>query len=106
MHWDTIRPALLRAYAQEGARDSDEGFWLSLIHEGSNKKRLGILLGSQEFLVLSWSYSGTLWWYSHKTRNDGMHTYFVQLEGVHLSQRNFVEFSIHYGEWNNSGRKR
>ena len=39
-HWDTIRPVLLRAFAQQGARDFDEGFWLHLIHEGSNKKRL------------------------------------------------------------------
>ena len=40
MHWDTIGPVLLRAFAQEGTRDSDEGFWFFLIHEGSNKKRL------------------------------------------------------------------
>ena len=38
MHWYTIRPVFLRAFAQEGARDFDEGFWLYLIHEGSNKK--------------------------------------------------------------------
>ena len=25
-HWDTIGPVLLRAFAQEGARDFDEGF--------------------------------------------------------------------------------
>ena len=39
-HWDTIRPVLLRACAQQGAREFDEGFWLHLIHEGSNKRRL------------------------------------------------------------------
>ena len=39
-HWDTIRPVLMKAIAQEGARDFDEGFWLHLIHEGSQKKRL------------------------------------------------------------------
>ena len=39
-HWDTIRPVLSKAFAQESARDFDEGFWLHLIHEGSNKKRL------------------------------------------------------------------
>ena len=38
--WDTIRPKLVKAFAQEGARDFDEGFWLHLIHVGSNKKRL------------------------------------------------------------------
>ena len=39
-HWDTIRPTLVRAFAQEGARDFAEGFWLTLIHEGSNKLRI------------------------------------------------------------------
>ena len=39
-HFDTFTPVLLRAFAQEGARDFDEGFWLHLIHEGSNKKRV------------------------------------------------------------------
>ena len=31
-HWDTIRPVLLKAFAQEGAWDFDEGFQLQLIH--------------------------------------------------------------------------
>ena len=53
--------------------------------------------------MLFTSYSGTLWWYSNKSRID---FYPVQMEGVHLSQRNFVEFSIHFGEWIDSGRKR
>ena len=28
------------------------------------------------------------------------------LERAHLPQRNFVEFSFHFGEWCKSGRKR
>ena len=39
MHWDTFRPVLLKAFAQEGARDFDK-FWLCLVHESSKKKRL------------------------------------------------------------------
>ena len=39
-HWDTIRPILVRAFAQEGARDFVEKCWIMLIHEGSNKKRM------------------------------------------------------------------
>ena len=27
MHWDTIGPALLRAFAQQGARDFSRGYW-------------------------------------------------------------------------------
>ena len=51
-------------------------------------------------------YSGTLWCYSNKSRTDESHVYSIQMEGVHFSQRNFLEFSNHFGEWNNSGRKR
>ena len=35
----------------------------------------------------------------------GIHAYSVQLEGVYLSQSNFVEFSIPFGKWTDSGRK-
>ena len=56
--------------------------------------------------MLFTSYSGTLWWYSKKTRNDGIHVYSLLIEGVHLSQMNFVEFSIHFGEWIDSGEEK
>ena len=39
-NWDSIKPVLMRAFAHEGARDVDDGFWLRLIHDGSTKKRL------------------------------------------------------------------
>ena len=39
-HWDSIEPLLMIAFAHEGARDSDDGFWLRLIHDGGTKKRL------------------------------------------------------------------
>ena len=39
MHWDTIRPALLKASEKHGARDFSEKYWLRLIHEGSSKTR-------------------------------------------------------------------
>ena len=34
-----------------------------------------ILLGQQDVHMLLTSYSGTLWWYSKKTRNDGIHVF-------------------------------
>ena len=40
MHWDTIRPVLLKAFAKHGARDFSEKYWLRLIHEGSSKTRV------------------------------------------------------------------
>ena len=30
----------MKAFAQNGARDFDDGYWLRLIHDGSTKKRL------------------------------------------------------------------
>ena len=39
-HWCTIRPTLVRAFAREESRDFDDGYWLTLIHEGSNKMRI------------------------------------------------------------------
>ena len=51
------------------------------------------------------SYSGTLWWYSNNSRIDEIHAYSIQMEGVHLPQMKFVDFSIHCGKWNDSGRK-
>ena len=94
---------MLKAFAQEGARDFDEGFRLHLIHEGSNKKRIEYCKdnnGSPCYLRAIQD-----WWYSKKPRIDELHVYSIEMEGEHHSQRNFVEFSIHFGEWNNSGRK-
>ena len=96
-HWDTIRPVLLRAFAQESTRDFDEGFWSHLIHEGSNKKRVEYCKHNNGSLCYFTSYSGTLRWYSNKSRIDELHGHSVQMEGVHLS---------HVGEWNISRRKR
>ena len=39
VHWDTIRPKLLRAFADRGARDFSEKDWLRHIIEGSSKTR-------------------------------------------------------------------
>ena len=39
LHWDTIRPVLLKAFAKHGARDFSEKHWLRLLHEGSSKTR-------------------------------------------------------------------
>ena len=50
-------------------------------------------------LLLFTSYSGTLWWYSNMSRVDELHACSLQLEGAHLPQMNFVDLSIHLGEW-------
>ena len=44
-HWDTIRPILVKEFAQEEARDFDDWYWFFLIHEGSNKMRIEYLQG-------------------------------------------------------------
>ena len=49
-HWDTIRPTLVRAFAREEARDFDDGYWLKLIHEGSNKMRIEYCVDKNGFV--------------------------------------------------------
>ena len=39
MHWGTIRPVLLKAFAKHGAPDFSEKYWLRLIHEGSSNTK-------------------------------------------------------------------
>ena len=39
LHWDTMSPVLLEAFAKHGARDFSEKHWLRLFHEGSSKTR-------------------------------------------------------------------
>ena len=39
LHWDTLRPVLLKVFAKHGARDFSEKHWLQLIHQGSSKTR-------------------------------------------------------------------
>ena len=51
LRWDTLRPVLLRAFAQQGARDFSEN-WVT------SKTR--ILLGLQEFLVIFEQFRDTL----------------------------------------------
>ena len=75
----------LRAFAREGARDFD--YWLVLIHEGSNKMRMEYCKDS----------NGSLCYLRATQGHSG---------GTHLPQRNFVDFSIHFGEWFHSGKKR
>ena len=51
LHWDTIRPVLLKAFAKHGARDFSEKHWLRLIHEGSNKTRFEYCEDSEDSLA-------------------------------------------------------
>ena len=51
LHWDTIRPVLLKAFAKHGAGDFSDKHWLRLIHEGSSKTRFEYFEGSQKFLA-------------------------------------------------------
>ena len=62
VHWDTIRPKLLRAFADRGARFVSEKDWLRHIHERSNKTRFEFCEDSPKFLDLFSSNSRTHWW--------------------------------------------
>ena len=62
LHWDTMRPVLLKAFAKHGVQDFSEKHWLRLVHEGSSKTRFEYCEDSQKFLGLPSSNSRTLWW--------------------------------------------
>ena len=51
VHWDTIRPKLLRGFADRGARDFSEKDWLRHSHEGSNKTRFAYCEDSKNSLT-------------------------------------------------------
>ena len=57
-HWDTIRPVLLKACAQHGARDSSEKSWLRLIHEGNSKTRFEYCESSKNSLAYNRAIQG------------------------------------------------
>ena len=50
------------------------------------------------------SYSGTLWWYSTKTRIDEIHTFRTIGKSTFVTEEVYRFFSL-FWEWNNSGRK-
>ena len=52
-------------------------------------------------LMLFPSYSGTLWWYSNKSRIDEIHAYSMQLERIRLPQMKFVGCSVQF--WRRRG---
>ena len=51
LHWDTIRPVLLKAFAKLGAQNFSQKLWLRLIHEGSSKTRFEYCEGSRNSLA-------------------------------------------------------
>ena len=57
-----------------------------------------------DFLLFA-SYSRVFWWYSYRTRIDGLCTNAAKLEEVHISQRTFTELPVYFVKWMGSGRK-
>ena len=102
-HWETIGPTLVRAFARREARDFDDRYWLTLIHEGRNNMRIEYC-AEKKWISLLFTSSKTLRWYSDKPRIDDLHAYSSQLDRAHLLQVNFVGFSVHFGEWIDSKR--
>ena len=104
-HSDTIGPVLLKAFAHEGARDFHEEYCLLLIHEGSNKNSIQYCKdnnGSLCYLREIQGHSGGI-----PISPELMNCTFIPYKWKeYIFHSNFVEFSIHFGEWNNSGRKR
>ena len=94
-HWDTIRPVLVRPFAIEEAQDFDDDFWLHSNNEGSTKKRFEYCKDEKNPLCYFRAIQG----HSGGVQiRPELHTDPAQLERVHLSQGNSVEFSISFGE--------
>ena len=51
LHWDTIWPVLLVAFAKHGARDLSEKHWLRLTHQGNSKTRFEYCEDSENSLA-------------------------------------------------------
>ena len=68
---ETLKSVLLKAFAQKGVGDISDTQWIHLIHEGTSKKRLEYCLDSKKCLCHLRAIQ-TLWWYSVKTRDDGI----------------------------------
>ena len=58
LHWDTMRPVLLKAFAKHGAQHFSEKQWLRLTHERSSKTRFDS--STARIPKIPWLY--TLWW--------------------------------------------
>ena len=104
-HWDTARSVLLKAFAKCGAGELSDNKWIHQIHEGSCQRGVEYCVGHENSLSSS-SNPGTLWWCSNKSRNNGIHIYSLWLERIYLSQEIFMECSIDFEEWTDSGSKK
>ena len=58
LHRDTIRPVLLKAFAEHGAREFSEKHWLRPIREGSSKTRVEYCEDSKNSLAYFWAIQG------------------------------------------------
>ena len=73
LHWDTIRPVLLKSCAKHGARGFSDQQWLRLIHQGSSKTRFDCCENSKKTLANFRAFQGHpggkniwpwVWWWS------------------------------------------
>ena len=51
IHWDTIRPILLKAFANKGAQGFSDEDWLQFIHQGGSKTGFEYCKDSEKFLT-------------------------------------------------------
>ena len=56
----------MKAFAQEEARDFDDEYWLLLIHEGSNKKRIECCKDNNGFLCYLRVSQGHVYYIFHR----------------------------------------
>ena len=51
VHWESIRPVLLKAFADKGAHEFSEQEWIQLFHQGSKKVRFEYCENSHKSLA-------------------------------------------------------
>ena len=104
VHWDTIKPKLLRAFADRGSRDLSENNWIGHIHEGSNKTRFEYCEDSKNSWLVFEQFKTHKWNYFN-TWTDGARHNSLWLERVCVPQGLFLQHQLHPWERTHCRRK-
>ena len=91
LHWNAIRPVLLKAFAKHGARDFSDEQSLRLVHEGSSRTSFEYCEDSKNSLAYFRASQG------HSGGNNNcaeLMGHVLRLERVYLSQGLFLQRPI------------
>ena len=104
VHWDTIRPKLLRAFADRGARDFSEKDWLRHTHEELTRRGSSMARIAKIIHLLS-SNPRTHWWNYNCAWVGGARFNSLRLERVCVPQSLFLQNLLYPWERTHCRRK-